>query len=236
MLATRMVVNISTGGRLSVCRHARGRACGSAGGGRQRAGGGQLAGGAGDDEVVLIVGEREVEGGGDVLVGAAVGHRDRAAEDSEFVVGADEADELDLASLGPAGGELGERPWGALPARRRGLLGRAPAGGAVAVLGVVEALERACALGPLKCSIVPLRHGSRGGTNTGVAPWRRHTRTTSPRPVGDTNGPPLSNWIRPGTPWRPHSACSATSTVRSLRSRTISIPAWWEATSIWFSA
>jgi hypothetical protein len=125
MLATRMVVNIPTGRRLAVFASVRGRACGSAGGGRQPAGGEQLALVACDDEVVLIIGERDVEGGGDVLVGAAVGHRDRAAEDSEFVVGADEADELDLASLGPAGGELSDRPWGALPARRRGLLGRA---------------------------------------------------------------------------------------------------------------
>jgi hypothetical protein len=43
MLATRMVVNISTGGRLAVFRVARGRACGSPGGGRQPAGGQQLA-------------------------------------------------------------------------------------------------------------------------------------------------------------------------------------------------
>src|ERR1700740_3192330 len=52
---------------------------------------------------------REVERGGDVLVGAPVGHRDRAPEEAELVVGADEADELDLAALGPARGELGER-------------------------------------------------------------------------------------------------------------------------------
>ena len=41
---------------------------------------------------------------------------------------------------------------------------------------------------------------SRGGMNTGVTPWRRHTRTTSPIPFGDTNGPPLSNCRRSGTP------------------------------------
>src|SRR5205823_5576683 len=45
----------------------------------------------------------------------------------------------------------------------------------------------------LKCSIVPLRHGSRGGTNSGVTPSGTSTRTTSPIPVGATNGPPLSN-------------------------------------------
>jgi len=88
------------------------------------------------------------------------------------------------------------------------------------VLGVVEALERAGALAEmlkpvkrswrkkrlsnvsLKCSIVPLRHGSRVGMKTGVMRWCRQTRTTSPG-VGETNGPPLSNWMRWGTPWRP---------------------------------
>src|SRR5450631_3881088 len=142
MLATRMVVNISTGGRLSVCRHARGRACGSAGGGRQPAGGEQLALVACDDEVVLIVGEREVEGGGDVLVGAAVGHRDRAAENPQLMIGADEADELDPSALGPLVGQFrqrGRRPLGGFAAC---FVGGLPAGGAVAMLAVVEALER----------------------------------------------------------------------------------------------
>ena len=57
----------------------------------------------GGDEQVVLAGQGEVERGGDVLVGGAVGHRDRPAEQAELVVGADEADELNLALLGPAG-------------------------------------------------------------------------------------------------------------------------------------
>ena len=96
---------------------ARGRARGQRSGGWQSAGGQQLAAVVADQQVVLVGGDREVERGGDVLVGAAVGHRDRTAEDPQLMVGADEADELDLAAARPAGGELGERPWGSWLAR-----------------------------------------------------------------------------------------------------------------------
>jgi len=58
---------------------------GSAAGYRQLGGGEQLALVGGDEQVALGW-QREVEGRGDVLVGAAVGHRDRATEDSELVV------------------------------------------------------------------------------------------------------------------------------------------------------
>ena len=61
MLATRMVVNISIGGRLAVFRVARGRARGQRAGVRQPSGGEQLALVACDEEVVLLSGEREVE-------------------------------------------------------------------------------------------------------------------------------------------------------------------------------
>ena len=44
---------------------------------------------------------------------------------------------------------LGQRPWGATDAGAGGLVWRAALGGAVAVLGVVEALERASAVGEL---------------------------------------------------------------------------------------
>src|SRR5579859_2549913 len=124
---------------------------GSAARGPQAGGGEQLALVACDQQVVVVVGwQGEVERGGDVLVGAAVGHRDRAAEEAELVVRADETDELDLAPLRPAGRELGERLRGARLGCAGGLLGRQAAGGAVAVLGVVEALERAGALGEVR--------------------------------------------------------------------------------------
>src|SRR5579884_2841666 len=119
---------------------------GSAAGDGQLGGGEQFALVVADEQVVLA-GEGEVERGGDVLVGVAVGHRDRAAEESELVVGADEADELDRAPLGPAGGQFGERARQTRIALGGGLLGRQASGGAVAVLGVVEAFERAGALG-----------------------------------------------------------------------------------------
>ena len=116
---------------------------------RQAGGGDQLAVVVADEQVVLV-GEGEVERGGDVLVGGAVGHRDGAAQQAQLVVGADEADELDPAAL-PAS-RRGSRSSGS-GARRwllAGLVGCAARGGAVAVLGVVEALERAGALGELR--------------------------------------------------------------------------------------
>ena len=48
--------------------------------------------------------------------------------------------------FGPAGGDLLGCAWGTLGAGGVGIVGNAAAGGAVAVLGVVEALERAGAL------------------------------------------------------------------------------------------
>ena len=66
------------------------------------------------------------------------------------MVGADEADELDLAALGPAGGELVERDAACAACSGWASLGRQAARRAVAVLGVVEALERARALGQVR--------------------------------------------------------------------------------------
>ena len=140
-----MVVNISTGGRLAVFRVARVRE-GSAPGGPQPGGGEQLAAVVADEQVVLLGGQGEVDGGGDVLVGAAVGHRDRAAENPELVVGADETDELDPSALGPLARQLLQRDWRALGGAAARFVGGLPAGSAVAMLGVVEALERAGAL------------------------------------------------------------------------------------------
>ena len=78
----------------------------------------------------------------------AVGHRDGAAQQPQLVVGADEADELDPAGRRPTGGDLVDAQR--IAARRgRGLVGRAPVGRLVAVLAVVEGLERAGALGEL---------------------------------------------------------------------------------------
>ena len=117
---------------------------GSAAWAGQAGGGDQFAVLVADQQVVGALGDREVQRGGDVLVGVAVGHRDGAAQQPQLVVGADEADELDPAGRRPTGGDLVDAQR--IAARRgRGLVGRAPVGRLVAVLAVVEGLERAVA-------------------------------------------------------------------------------------------
>src|SRR5205807_5051838 len=75
---------------------------------------------------------------------------------SGLVVGADDADELDPALLGPAVGEFVERARDPRLAGSGGLLGRQTASGAVAVMGVAEALERAGAFGQVLDAGEPL--------------------------------------------------------------------------------
>ena len=136
-------------------RRSGGRAARSSGGGvrcgaGQAGAGDQLAVFVADEQVVGVLGDREVQCSGEVLVGVAVGYHwiARPSSRSLWSERMKRMYSISGSGRGPAGRHLGDRERvAARPGH--GFVGGAPGGRAVAVLSVVEGLKRAGALGEL---------------------------------------------------------------------------------------